>query len=349
MPSLLSFQISFMYFRLFLLALFSIYSIPSLADTVWMKNGDRLTGTISLLNNNKLVIDTNYAGSVTIKWEQVSTLETGSPLLIKLKQDKQEKAKTIKPSTEGKLQLINGTSQEIALQDINQIIKPKKLAFEVNDLIWTGNADISLDSKKADKNSNTFDIDFLTKLEHGKWRHTFAGEYNRKSSDGNVSTNNYSLDYTFDHFITKQWFWQTNSYFKLDHVEDLRKQYTLGSGPGYQFWDDSSGAFSLSSPINLSRYEYRDSNRKNFGAYGIRWNYNQYLLGKNFQFFTLGNLTKPGNNNVAKYTLDADIGIRYKVTDWASLNFKVNRNIVDGASDSNVNETRYIFGFGVNW
>lgn len=338
-----------MYFRLFFIILLSIYSISSFADTIWMKNGDRLTGTISLLNNNKLVIDTDYAGSVTINWSKVSTLETTAPLLVKLKEDKQEKVKIIKPSTEGKLQLINGASQEIALKDINQIIKPKKLGIEIDDLIWTGNANISLDSKHADKDSSTFDLSFLTKLEHGKWRHTLAGEYNRKSSDGSVSTNNYSLDYTLDHFITKKWFWQTNTYFKLDHVEDLRKQYTLGTGPGYQFWDDSLSSFSLSSPINISRYEYKDNNRKNFGAYGVRWDYNRYVLGKNFEFFTTGNLTRPFNDNVAKYTLDTDVGIRYKITDWASLNFKVNRNIVDGYTDSNVNETRYIFGFGVNW
>lgn len=336
--------------RLLTFLLLAFLPLSSLADTVWMKNGDRLTGTISLLNNSKLVLDTDYAGSVTISWSKVSTIETSSPLLVKLKKDKQEKAKIIKPSQEGKLQLVNGTEpQEVSLNDIKQIIKPKKLGVEIDDLIWSGKINIALDSKKAEKDTTTFDIDFQTKLEHSDWRHILNGEYNRKSSDGNVSTNNYSLDYTLDHFLTKQWFWQTNTAFKLDHVEDLRKQYTIGTGPGYQFWDDSLGAFSMSSLINMSRYEYQDTTSKNFGSYGIRWDYNRYLLGKNFELFTTGNATRPFNTSVAKYTLDTDVGIRYKLTDWASLNFKVNRNIVNGASDASINETRYIFGFGINW
>lgn len=335
--------------RLFIFFTLSLSPLITLADTVWMKNGDRLTGTVSLLNNNKLVLDTKYAGTVTINWNEVSTLETKNSLLIKLKQDKQEKAQIIKPSQEGKLLLVNGERKEIALKDISQIIKPKKIGFEVDDLIWTGKVNLSLDSKRAEKDSSTFDIDFQTKIEHGNRRHIISGEYNRKSTDKNVSTNNYSIDYTLDHFLTKQWFWQTNGYFKLDHVEDLRKQYTLGTGPGYQFWDDSLGAFSMSSLINLSRYEYKSEDNKNFGAYGIRWDYNRYLWGKDIELFTTGNATKPFNNNVARYTLDADVGIRYKLTDWASLNFKINRNIVDGSSDANVNETRYILGFGVNW
>lgn len=335
--------------RLLTLLLLSFISFNSLADTVWMKNGDRLTGTITLLNNSKLVLETDYAGSVTISWGKVATIESESPLLVKLKQDKQEKAKVIKPAQEGKLQLVNGEPQEIALSDIKQLIKPKKLGVEIDDLIWSGKVNIALDSKKAEKDTTTFDIDFQTRLEHRNWRHIFNGEYNRKSSDGKVSTNNYSLDYTLDHFITKKWFWQTNANFKLDHIEDLRKQYTLGTGPGYQFWDDSLGAFSMSSLLNMSRYEYQDTTSKNFASYGLRWDYNRYLIGKNFELFTTGSATRPFDTGVAKYTLDTDIGIRYKITDWASLNFKVNRNIVNGSSDASVNETRYIFGFGINW
>lgn len=338
-----------MLIRLIIFLLLSILSLNSLADTVWMKNGDRITGTISLLNNNRLVIDTNYAGTVTILWSQVATLETQSSLLIKSHQEVQEKVQAIKPSNEGKLKLVNGGIQEIALKDITQIIKPKKLHVEVDNLIWSGKINIALDSKKAEKNTTTFDIDFQTKLEHGDWRHILSGEYNRKSSDGNVSTNNYAIDYTLDHFITKQWFWQTNASYELDHVEDLHKQYTLGTGPGYQFWDDSLGAFSMSSLLNMSRYEYREKNNTNFGSYGIRWDYNRYLLGKNFELFTNGDIARPFNTNVAQYALDANAGIRYKLTDWASLNFRVNRNIVSAQSDANINETRYIFGFGVNW
>lgn len=335
------------FMRLISFLILIIFSLDSLADTVWMKNGDRLTGNVTLLNNSKLIIATDYAGEVTISWDKVSTLETQTPLIVKLSQDKEQKVKTIKPAKEGKLKLINGTNhQEIALNDIQQIIKPKPL---VEDLIWSGKIAISLDNKRSDKDTNDFDVDFQTKLLHSNWRHTLTGEFNRKSTDGHVSTNNYQLDYTLDHFITKQWFWQTNGNFKLDHIEDLRKQYTLGTGPGYQFWDDSLGSFSLASLVNLSHYEYRDKSNTNFGAYGIRWNYDRYWLGKNIEFFTTGDLFRPLRSEVGNYTLDTNVGIRYKLTDWASLNFRINRNIVDAESDANINETRYIFGFGINW
>lgn len=333
--------------RLIVLLALSCLSLPLLADTVWMKNGDRLTGKVSLLNNNKLILDTDYAGSVSISWNKVSTLETKEPLIIKLSQDQQEKVKAIKPSKEGKIQLVNGGEpQEIALNDITQIIKPKPL---VEDLIWSGKIGVALDYKKGEKNTSTADLDFQTKLQHGKWRHTISGEYYRKSTDGNVSTDNYQLDYALDRFINENWFWQNNANYKIDRIEDLYKQYTFGTGPGYQFWDNSLGSFSLATLVNLSKYEYRNKNNRTFTATGLRWEYNRYLLGKSIELFSNGDLARPFATSVAKYALDGNIGLRYKVNDWASFNIRINRNIVSGDSKANINETRYIIGFGVNW
>ncbi|HBB77228.1 MAG TPA: DUF481 domain-containing protein, partial [Pseudomonas sp.] len=37
----------------------STLSLPLLADTVWLKNGDRLTGKISVLDGGKLLLETD--------------------------------------------------------------------------------------------------------------------------------------------------------------------------------------------------------------------------------------------------------------------------------------------------
>ena len=47
-------------------------SPPLLADTVWLKNGDKLSGEITLFDGGKLLIQTEYAGAVTIDWKPVS-------------------------------------------------------------------------------------------------------------------------------------------------------------------------------------------------------------------------------------------------------------------------------------
>ncbi|MDU7866876.1 MAG: hypothetical protein E7J78_06955, partial [Pantoea sp.] len=55
------------------------------ADTVWLNNGDRLTGTVRYLSDGKLAIETAYAGTVTLDWNVVSTLASENPVNVENK------------------------------------------------------------------------------------------------------------------------------------------------------------------------------------------------------------------------------------------------------------------------
>ncbi|WP_163014455.1 DUF481 domain-containing protein, partial [Pseudomonas viridiflava] len=44
-----------------------------------------------------------------------------------------------------------------------------------------------------------------------------------------------------------------------------------------------------------------------------------------------------------------EVGLRYKVTDWASLDLKAEKDIISGSNDGDVDKTRYTAGFGVTW
>ena len=61
----------------------SVASTPLLADTVWLKNGDKITGTIKLFDGGKLVIDTAYGGSIPLDMKQVKTLQSDQKLMVK--------------------------------------------------------------------------------------------------------------------------------------------------------------------------------------------------------------------------------------------------------------------------
>ena len=80
----------------------------------------------------------------------------------------------------------------------------------------------------------------------------------------------------------------------------------------------------------------------------MKWDYNRYLIGKSVELFTNGEVGKP-LGGVADYSLDAEVGLRYKVTEWASLNLKAEKDIISGTSDSDLDKTRYTVGFGVAW
>ena len=321
---------------------------PVFADTVWLKNGDRLSGKIKVFDGGKLLIQTEYAGAVPIDWKQVKTLESDQELLVKQDAWTGEKAKSLQAAEDGSVTLVNGEAPKtVALASIQQLIKPKPL---VEDMVWKGNVDVAMDYKRADKDTDDYDLDFKTTARHGAWRHHAEGEYNREFQNDVVTTDNWTAEYALDYFISDKWYWQGRLTYNRDRVEDISRQRTVGTGPGYQFWDDELGAFSLGSLLNRTDYEYSDGTKDNFYSLAMKWDYNRYLMGKTVSFFTNGELGK-SLEGTSDYSLDSEIGLRYKVTEWASLNLKAEKDLIGSSSgsDNALNKTRYTFGFGVTW
>ena len=251
----------------------------------------------------------------------------------------------MQPAESGKVTLANGEAPKtIELASIQQILKPKPL---VEDLVWKGNIDAALDYKRAERDTDDYDVGLKTQARHGLWRHHAEAEYNREFQDDVVTTDNWSAEYALDRFLTEKWFWQGRFEYKRDMVEELERQRTVGTGPGYQFWDNELGAFSVTGLLNRTDYEYSNGESDNFYAASMKWDYNRYLIGKRVELFSDGEIGKP-LANVADYTLDAAVGLRYKVTDWASLNMKAEKDLVSGA-EGELDETRYSLGFGIGW
>ncbi|CAE6899482.1 MULTISPECIES: DUF481 domain-containing protein [Pseudomonas] len=331
--------------RTLLLLSASFAAIPAFADTVWLTNGDRVSGQIRFFDGAKLLIQTEFGGSIPIAWNKVATLESDQELLIKEDAVVGERAKSLRRGPSGKVILVNGEApRAIELASIQQIMKPKPV---IEDFTWRGNIDAGLDYERSESDTDDYDIDLKTKARHGNWRHNATAGYHRELTNDLVTTDNWDGEYALDRFIDEHWFWQGRLEYKRDKVEELERQRNYGTGPGYQFWDDELGAFSVAGLLSRTAYDYTNGEHDNFYALSAKWDYNRYLLGKAIEFFTNGEIGKP-LGNVGDFSLDAEIGLRYKVTDWASLNLKAERELVNG-NEGEIDDSRYTLGFGVGW
>ena len=64
--------------------LFLLWAIPVLADQVVLKNADRLTGSITKSDGKVLVIKTDYAGDVTVKFDAIQSITSAGDLNVSL-------------------------------------------------------------------------------------------------------------------------------------------------------------------------------------------------------------------------------------------------------------------------
>src|SRR5260370_9016870 len=69
-------------------SIFGFLCCQALADQVSLKNGDRLSGTIVKSDGKTLVLHTDYAGDITLKWDAVQGIESGEALHVELQDGK---------------------------------------------------------------------------------------------------------------------------------------------------------------------------------------------------------------------------------------------------------------------
>jgi hypothetical protein len=73
-----------MKFRQFVAIFVAALSIASVAsaDTVALKNGDHLTGTVEVSDGKDVTLKTDYAGEIKIQWSSVLELKTDKPIYV---------------------------------------------------------------------------------------------------------------------------------------------------------------------------------------------------------------------------------------------------------------------------
>lgn len=319
---------------------------PSLADTVWLLNGDRLSGQVRLFDGGTLLLETEFGGIVRISAKSVATLETRQRMVIRHQRWRGRKQYATLRAAEqpGRVTLVtHGEPFTVALADLYQIMPTRKM---LEDWIWRGNVDFALDFQRGDTDIDDRDIMVLTDFRHNNWRHNLRGEYNREYKDEVRSIDNYLAQYSLDYFIDRNWFWQGRLQYRRDDIEEIARRRSLGTGPGYQFWDNELGAFSLTSLLNVDDYEYADGGDERTASMAVRWDYNRFLVGKTLEIFTNGEIGVPLSSAVSE-KLDAQAGLRFRLTSWASFNIRAEWDRVVG--DGSINQRRYTLGLGVAW
>ena len=65
-----------------------LFAIKSVADEVYLKNGDRITGQVISMEEGKLIFEASYAGKINIDWAEVSELKTDAPITVILRDER---------------------------------------------------------------------------------------------------------------------------------------------------------------------------------------------------------------------------------------------------------------------
>lgn len=316
------------------------------ADTVTLTNGDRLTGQVLLMDAGTLVLSTDYAGEIRIAWNKVAQLQTDDPMMLRGKGlPKGYEARLVAAGQPATATIQGEPSRQVPLADIDRLVRPN--AF-LRDWSFDGGVDLALNATHASSSNQNFSIGLHASARRDLWRHGLKMDYTRKTQDSVVGTYNYNAAYMADRFFSEKLFVRGRLRYGRDQIDNPAHQYVFALGPGYQFWDNELGSFSVSGFLTQTHHKYHDNTSDNFQTIGLGWQFTRYLAGKQWQVFTTGELNRAFKGG-SDYSLEAELGLRYSVTQWMSLYAKAGYDRITMQGKKPTNERKYSVGLGVNW
>lgn len=337
-----------MLLRILLLTAFVGLAIPVSADTVWLNNGDRLSGDILLLDGGKLALKTRYAGQVLIDWKDIDTLRSDKPLLLRrqgqgVDSKRSEHSEQLAAAGKGMVRVINATSQTVPLASITRLVPPRPV---LQDRLWEGNLDAKLDIERNEDDSDEWKLKGNTRVEHGRWRHVLTGDLEHEIKNGNKVDDNWKLEYDLDRFLGEHWFWRVGGEQQEDQFEFVTRLQMIGSGPGYRFWDDELGRFDLIGQFNRVHFDTTAGDLA-FDTFSMEWDYKRLLWGTRLEFYSNAELHIPEIAEV-DYVLDSEFGLRYRLSSWARLSLLYELDQIRGLGRTS-SERHYLMGVGFGW
>ena len=206
----------------------------SIADEVRLKNGDKLTGQIVRMQEDKLILKTTYAGDITITWQEVTSIRTDGSIKIVLK-DETALEGTSKAFEDGKMKLDTekiDTPPSFSLSDVKEINPEPVKAVKINTRV---NASVTSERGNTDSDNYYFDGEFVARTKQNRYK--IGGELTNEKADGITTSKNWLAYGNYSHFLNEKWYLYVDTLFEHDEFKDLNLRSTLGAGAGYQFFE----------------------------------------------------------------------------------------------------------------
>jgi putative salt-induced outer membrane protein YdiY len=219
-----------------------------LADTVTLKNGDHLTGTVAQLAGGKLTLNTAYAGAVTISWDEVTNLKLDKPLVLsaetkhgKQVEIKKEEITGVERTTSGFVVATASGPQPVPPAEVSTLRSAAaQQAYEAsirpNFLhAWTGAANLSIAVTSG--NSQTTSIGTGVNLARPTATDKTALYFNTVYSHDNVQSittaDSTNAGIRYDHNINPKIFGFGTLDFARDGLQELDLRTVVGGGGGW--------------------------------------------------------------------------------------------------------------------
>ncbi len=317
---------------------------PAMADEVYLKNGDLLTGEIETSEDGLLVVNTAYAKKIKVKWEEVACVNSDKEVTLLLKSNEKIVGRATCPSL-GSIKIIDqktGETKDFSLaefQGINPPPAPPPVTYKA--LVNVGGA-----INSGNTRSNTFNSSGKFQARSKKQRLYLEGKFSYGESEGDENERNWLTGAKYDYFWTDKLYSYLRPFAEYDKFQDLDLRFITSAGPGYQFIDtETTSLFAELGPA----YFYEDYDNGDDKEYlAARWaaGVKFHIIRKKIIFFHLHEFYYDLTSNEGAF-LRTEQGVRLALVENFYLNFQVDYNYKSDPPDGKKSsDTALVLGIG---
>ena len=245
------------------------------ADVVETKGGDHLTGKVKGIAGGKVLLDTNYAGTMGIDVAQIASVTTDSDLTADTKSEQR---------VSGRVQGLNIMTQyaPVPISDV-AVAGPDAASLDAGKG-WKVLADAGASISKGNTDTKDYVIHAEGALALKETRHLLTASLHRSESAGNRTRDDRSAGYELNWLLDQHWYFAGNLGYFADTIKDVKYRITVGAGLGYLFYDTPSGRFA----VDLGAAEvFEDLKSGSDQNPALRWGlrFNHFLIPDKLEFF----------------------------------------------------------------
>lgn len=239
------------------------------ADTVVMKNGDRLTGIVEVSDGKNVTLKTDYAGEIQIAWASIAEVKSDKPIYVVMP-DKSTVSGLV--TTEGSNIIIRPVSGPPVQMSVSQVTvvrgQDQELAYEKSlhpSLLEAWKGGVNLGFALARGNSETtnlstgFTADRKTTTDETTAYFTSLYSTNDKTGGGTIA-NSIVGGLKYDHNLTKKIFVFGSGDFTHDELQFLDIRAIFSGGLGYHLISTPTTTLDVLGGMNYTHESYSAGN-----------------------------------------------------------------------------------------
>lgn len=310
---------------LFYLALICFSSLTVQAqknDTIYLRNGDRITGELKKFEYGLLNLSTDAMKTISIEFDEINSIHSAKYFEIRLNSGTKYFGRLKKSNVMSTVEIITVTDTvSKRLWDIVLIVPIKRSFFQKID----GSLDLGLTYTKA---SDIFQYSLNTKVTYRTTYYATQLKFESlQTDDGTELSKNNTLGFTVSHFLPHKW--QTNISVQVQQNTQLDLDYRLqaGYGVGYDVARTNSVRFNVQGGVvaNQEKTIANTTTSENL----------EVLLGAQVKWFkhrspkvdvTSGLELYPSVTNFGRVRLEYDISAKYELIKDLYLNVQLYEN-----------------------